>query len=155
MRFNDDYMGCFGKLPERKKTQWIVIHHTCTATPRKTRSALKAKGYSTHFEIDRDGTIYRYAKLDRKCSHCCGANHKAVGVDLTHPAGADWPQAQLDAARELFEWLSAKLGIPLRLYEAFPAGFIYHRAISDTVCPQNFPGPSVFDDVADVEGESC
>lgn len=143
-RIDTTYMDCFGDLPRRKATHGVVIHHTCTATPRKTRSTLKAKGYSTHFEVDRDGHIYQYAKLDRQCTHCSGANWHCVAVDLTHPAGADWPTAQLDAASELFHWLSTELGIPWRLYEDFPRGFWYHRALCNTVCPQNFPGDLLF-----------
>ena len=144
IRFCDDYLGCFGNLPKRSKTAGVVIHHTCTASPRKTRESLKKKGCSTHFEIDRDGTIYRYAKLDRKCSHVSGQNFQFVGVDLTHPKDADWPQVQLDAARELFEYLADKLNIPLMLFEELPPGFYYHRALGETVCPQNFPGCDVF-----------
>ena len=52
--------------------------------------------------------------------------------------------AGLDAAAELFHWLSTKLGIPWVLYEDFPRGFWYHRALCNTVCPQNFPGDVIF-----------
>lgn len=138
------YMDFFGDLPKRKATHGVVIHHTCTATPKRTRSVLKSQGYSTHFEIDRDGHVYQYAKLDRQCCHCSGANWHCVGVDLTHPAGAEWPQVQLDVAAELFHWLAEKLGIPWVLYEDFPRGFWYHRALCNTVCPQNFPGDAIF-----------
>lgn len=146
---NTEYKGCFNGLRARPQTRWIVIHHTCTATPAQTRKELKRKGYSTHFEVDRDGTIYQYADLDRMCSHCGSGNFQSIGVDLTHLKDADWPQVQLDAAERLFRWLSDELGIPWTLYAEMPSGFVYHRAISNTVCPQNFPGEEVFGDTCE------
>lgn len=144
MRINKDFLGCFGKLPKRKKTIGVVIHHTCTTSPARTRSTLKSKGYSTHFEIDKDGTVYQYADLDRKCCHCGSNNHQMVGVDITHAKDAPWPEAQLRAANELFKWLSAQLDIPRICYEELPPGFYFHRAIGDTVCPQDFPKNVVY-----------
>ena len=139
MEFNRKYIGCFGRLPRRTTTTGVVIHHTATASPAATRRALKSKGCSTHFEIDRDGTVYQYAELDRRCSHCGSSNFQFVGVDITHPKDGEWTKEQLQSADELFEYLSVKLGIPRVCYAQLPPGFYYHRAIGETVCPQNFP----------------
>lgn len=139
MKINKEYLGCFGKLPKRKRTELVVIHHTCTSSPDMTRKALKSKGCSTHFEVTRDGVVYQYAELDRRCSHCGSLNCASVGVDLTHPKDADWPEAQVKAAHELFRYLAAQLNLPLTCFERVTPGFYFHRAIGDTVCPQNFP----------------
>ena len=139
MEINKEFLGCFGKLPKRKRTELIVIHHTCTSTPARTRAALKKEGCSTHFEVDRDGTIYQYADLDRRCSHCGSLNCASVGIDITHAKDDGWTDAQIKSAKELFEYLSKKLNIPLEYYEKVTPGFYFHRAIGDTVCPQDFP----------------
>lgn len=138
------HFGVFGRLKRRAQTLGVVVHHTCTATPERTRKALLAQGYSTHFEIDRDGHIYQYAELDRKCNHCGGNNHRYIGVDLTHPAGAPWPAAQIDAARVLFRWLAAKYDLPWVYYDDPPSGFRSHRSACVTECPQDFPYWEIF-----------
>ena len=139
MRINRDYIGCFGKLKKGNKKNCVVIHHTVTRSPSATRRALKAKGCSTHFEIDTDGTIYQYAELDEICAHCGSNNFQSIGVDLTHMTDKPFPEAQLQAAHELFTYLAAKLDLPLVCYESLPRGFYFHRAIGQTVCPNNLP----------------
>ena len=145
MLIDKTYLGCFEdpdkgiRLPKRHKTRGVCIHHTCTAAPKRTRAVLKKKGYSTHFEIDRDGRIYQYAALDRKCCHCGSCNFQFVGVDLTHLADAKFPIVQLRALRALCEWLAARLGVPPVIVAELPPGFYFHRAVGDTVCPQDVP----------------
>ena len=139
MRINRDYIGCFGKLKKGNKQRIVVIHHTVTRSPSATRRALKAKGCSTHFEIDTDGTIFQYAELDEITAHCGSNNFQSIGVDLTHMTDKPFPDEQLQAAHELFVWLAAKLDLPLVCYESLPRGFYFHRAIGQTVCPNNLP----------------
>lgn len=131
------YLDCFGSLPRRKTTRGVVIHHTCTRNAEATRCVLNAKGYSTHFEVTQDGHVYQYAPIDRKCIQCGSNNHQTVSVDLTHQKDAPWPEAQIEAAKELFRWLAEELNLPLVLYKAMAPGFYFHCAIGDTACPQN------------------
>lgn len=138
------YLGCFGALKKRRLTDGVAVHHTCTDTPKATRRALQNKSCSTHFEIDRDGKIFQYAELDRQCAHCGSNNHRYIGVDLTHPAGAEWPRAQIDAARVLFRWLAAKYDLPWVYYDEPPRGFRAHRSVGNTECPQDFPYWEIF-----------
>lgn len=137
MRINRDYLGCFGKLKRGNKQNFVVIHHTVTRSPSATRRALKAKGCSTHFEIDLDGIIYQYAELDEITFHCGSNNFQSIGVDITHMTDKPFPDVQLEAAHELFVYLAAKLDLPLVCYDSLPRGFYFHRAIGQTVCPGN------------------
>ena len=140
---NLDYLGCFGELPKRKAAPTaIVIHHTCTTSPRKTRKALQGKGCSTHFEVDQTGQIFQYADVMKVCSHCGSANVHTIGIDVTHPSGAEFPSVQIQAVRELVEWLCEELGIPQEVHETL-SGIYPHRALGSTVCPQTFPMESL------------
>ena len=136
---NLDYLGYFGSLPRRKeRIKAIVIHHTCTTSPRKTRKVLQSKGYSTHFEVDQLGNVYQYANCDRLCSHCGSANVHTIGIDVTHPQDADFPEVQIQAVRDLVTWLCAEYRIPQEVHEEL-SGIYPHRALASTVCPQDFP----------------
>jgi len=145
MDIDKTYLHCFGNLSRRRATRGVVIHHTCTRNAEATRRVLKEKGYSTHFEVTQDGHIYQYAPLDRKCIQCGSNNHQTVSVDLTHVAGAAWPDAQIAAAKELLRWLSDELNLPLVLYKSMAPGFYFHRAIGDTACPQDPPVDDAFE----------
>ncbi len=134
---NLEFFDCFGKLPRRSKPPTaIVIHHTATASPKRTRSALKSKGCSTHFEVSQDGTIYQYADVGRICSHCGAPNVHTVGIDVTHVTDTAFPEAQVQAVRELVAWLCESLGIPQEVHETL-SGIWPHRALGNTVCPGN------------------
>lgn len=136
---NDKYLGCFDNLKRRvKPATAIVIHHTCTSTPERTRKTLRSKGYSTHFEVDVDGTIYQYAEVNKICCHCGSANFCAIGIDVTHVSNADFPKVQIDAVKSLVDWLCEKCEISHEVHERL-TGIYSHRAIGNTECPQNFP----------------
>ena len=114
MNINKKYYGCFDPLPKRPyKPTAIVIHHTCTKSPERTQKALKEKNYSTHFEVDMDGTIYQYADVNLTASHCCGVNSHVIGIDLTHLKDKPFPQVQVDAAKELVSYLCQAASTPV------------------------------------------
>ena len=50
----------FGKRSENPT--FIVIHHAMCQTPSCTFGTLKGKGISTHYEVDKDGTVIEYGK---------------------------------------------------------------------------------------------
>lgn len=136
---NDKYLGCFDNLKRRgMNATAIVIHHTCTRTPKRTRESLIKKGYSTHFEVDVDGTIYQYADVNKICSHCGSANIHTIGVDVTHMAGAEFPKIQVEAVKSLVNWLCEQYEISHDVHDCL-RGIYPHRALGNTECPQNFP----------------
>ncbi len=137
MNINREYLGCFDCARSMKPTA-IVIHHTCTKTPKQTRSALQKRGLSTHFEVDVDGTVYQYTQTDKQCAHCNGANWHSIGIDVTHMANAPFPDVQVAAVRELVQFLCKELDIPLEIHETL-SGVFPHRALCQTECPQAFP----------------
>lgn len=132
---NKKYYGCFDPLPKRPyKPTAIVIHHTCTKSPERTQKALKEKNYSTHFEVDKDGTIYQYADVNLTASHCCGVNSHVIGIDLTHLKDKPFPQVQVDAAKELVSYLCREYGI-LQVVHTTLEGIWPHCALGNTICP--------------------
>lgn len=138
-QINTEFLGFFGKLPKRThKPTAIVIHHTCSSKPERTRKSLKSKGYSTHFEVGTDGTIFQYADVDDVCSHCGSANIHAIGIDVTHLKDASFPDKQVEAVKELVAFLCKKYGIEHEVHEQL-SGIYPHKAIGNTACPQNFP----------------
>lgn len=138
IKIDKTHMGCFGKQDKKIEPKAIVIHHTATTSPKRTRKALMNKGCSTHFEVDKDGTIWQYREEDRMCSHCGSANIHAIGIDVTHMEHAKFPPEQVRAVQDLVEYLCDKWKIPHVVNETL-SGIYPHRALGNTVCPDNFP----------------
>lgn len=139
IKINKDFMGCFGKATRHIKPVAIVIHHSCTKSSERTRSVLKDKNCSTHFEVERDGTIYQYREENYMCSHCGSSNCHTIGIDITHLNGAEFPAVQINALIELLHYLCDKWDIPYIVRDSL-SGIYTHRAIGDTECPgKNFP----------------
>lgn len=136
---NTDYYGCFKNLKRRQvRPTAIVIHHTATTKPKRTRESLIKKGYSTHFEVDRDGTIYQYADVMTVCSHCGSANIHTIGIDVTHKSGDEFTEDQIYAVKNLVKWLCNVYGIPQIVHNQL-SGIYPHKALGNTVCPEDFP----------------
>jgi N-acetyl-anhydromuramyl-L-alanine amidase AmpD len=93
--------------------QVIVLHYTAGGSAKATRdyfdnvrieAARKdiaragAVNVSSHFLVDRDGTIYRLQPETRFARHCIGVNHIAIGIENVGDE-AKWPltDAQVDA----------------------------------------------------------
>ena len=138
MNIDKSYMGCFGRMKTHIKPTAIVIHHTCTSSPKRTREALKKKNCSTHFEVDTDGTVYQYREEDLMCSHCGSSNCHTIGIDVTHLDGAEFPDVQIQALKQLVEYLCTKWNIPQVVHEQL-SGIYPHRALGSTRCPGNLP----------------
>ena len=67
---------------------------------------------SSHFLVDRDGTIYRLQPETRLARHCIGLNHIAIGIENVgdehkHPL----TDAQVDADAALVRDLAARFPI--------------------------------------------
>jgi len=65
----------------------VVIHSDITATSRDCFRVLKMRGYSTHFMIDWDGTIYQGTDVMKMATHAASdlresVNNFSVGIDF-------------------------------------------------------------------------
>jgi N-acetylmuramoyl-L-alanine amidase len=105
----------------------VLLHYTAGGSAKSTRSymdnveieaerpELRKAGLvnvSSHYVIDRDGTIYRLQPETRFARHCIGLNHLAIGIENV---GDDnkWPltDAQVAANAALIEELAARFPI--------------------------------------------
>lgn len=137
--------------PRKKPVQFIVIHHTDTMTHNGTLAVLRDRGLSTHFEVEKDGTIYRY--LDPKTTiaeHGGWTNDHSIGIDVTHKSGAPFPELQVQAVAALVADLCQQFGIPGTPAPDGPRwdslaelptkyGIFRHRNVRPTACPEAFP----------------
>lgn len=137
-----------------KRTQAIraiVIHHTVTGNAKGTERVLEQRGFSTHFEVSRDGQVIRYMDPDKYAVLASNwANDRTIAIDLTHLAGATWPEVQVAATARLVADLVAKYRLPTGVapdgirfnnWAEVPGrvGILRHRNVHDTECPQDFP----------------
>ncbi|MGH2901891.1 MAG: peptidoglycan recognition protein family protein [Solirubrobacteraceae bacterium] len=105
----------------------IVLHYTAGGTAEGTfeyfsgnhmeagRAKLAAAGdvnVSSHFLVDRDGTIYRLMPETRMARHCIGLNHIAIGVENVGDEHK-WPltDAQVEADARLVRYLASRFPI--------------------------------------------
>ena len=102
----------------------IVIHDTQAKTAESTISwfATKVSGVSSHYLVDKDGTIYQFVDEDRSAwhagqSHFMGEgniNNCSVGIELVDDDDTDkYPEAQSFALIELCADLCFNYRIPL------------------------------------------
>lgn len=64
---------------------------------------------SSHFLVDRDGTIVQLMETDRVGRHTIGLNHLAIGIENVGDRD-NWPltRSQVEANASLVRWLAAK-----------------------------------------------
>ena len=79
-------------LKSRARTgtpRFIVIHHAMCASPACTYGTLKKRGLSTHYEVDKDGSIIEYVDPMEVAFHSRGknVNAKSIGIDITGKGG--------------------------------------------------------------------
>jgi N-acetyl-anhydromuramyl-L-alanine amidase AmpD len=65
----------------------VVIHADITTTSRACFNVLKSRGFSTHFMVDWDGTIYQSTDAAKKAIHAASdyidnVNNRAIGIDV-------------------------------------------------------------------------
>jgi N-acetylmuramoyl-L-alanine amidase len=107
--------------------QAIVLHYTATNTFDSTwtyfshtrieaaRPELQREGelnVSSHFLVDRDGTIYRLMPETWMARHCIGLNRVAIGIENVGD-GAKYPltDRQVEANASLVRYLAGKYSI--------------------------------------------
>jgi N-acetylmuramoyl-L-alanine amidase len=120
----------------------IVLHYTAGGSAKGTRNyfdnprievsrkALAKAGavnVSSHYLVDRDGTIYRLQPETRFARHCIGLNHIAIGVENVGDE-AKWPltEAQVIANAALVRDLAARFPITHLLGHHEVMGFKEH-----------------------------
>ncbi len=97
------------KLP----VSMIVIHYTetktCEHALRILCNADSPKRVSSHWVIDRDGTVYRLVDESKRAWHAGKSfwdgiedcNSASIGIELVNDGAEEYPQPQLDALVEL------------------------------------------------------
>ena len=136
-----------GSLPK-----FIVIHHAVCPTSQCTFNTLKQRNLSTHYEVDKDGSIIEYLDpMSTVAWHAgSGFNHDSIGIDLT--GHGDSPTgAQKQSIRALVTRLCTAFSIPqvvapdgVKFKNAdeiieLGIGIVRHRNVKATGCPGNFP----------------
>lgn len=132
--------------------RYVIVHHSDTATRAGMVRALNAgaKPKSTHYSVDRDGSVAIHADpLDSTAWHCVGANLHGIGIDAIHRHGQPFPDVQVDAVGALLRWLCKIHGLPqVAAVGRFPTkgqlgpqawGVAGHGQIQATQCPDGFP----------------
>src|SRR5205085_9806611 len=92
----------------------IVLHYTGGKSAQATREYFDnvrieaaradiaragAVNVSSHFLVDRDGTIYRLQPETRFARHCIGMNHIAIGIENVGDE-AKWPLTEAQVAAD-------------------------------------------------------
>ena len=120
----------------------IVLHYTGGGSAKATRGYFDtvrieasrtqlaragAVNVSSHFLIDRDGTIYQLQPATRFARHCIGLNHVAIGIENVGDE-AKWPltDAQVTADAALVRALVARYPITRLLGHQEVMGFRDH-----------------------------
>ena len=107
----------------------IVLHFTGSGSAKATRAYFDpprieagrkelaragAVNVSSHFLVDRDGTIYRLQPETRFARHCIGMNHIAIGIENVGDADKfPLTDAQVTADAALVRYLTARYPITL------------------------------------------
>ena len=106
----------------------VVLHFTAGGTyasaywtfASNTPNKGELPGVSSHFVIDKDGTIHQLVPLSIRARHCIGLNHRSISIEFVQEAGAGsrWADqqilarpAQVDAGLRLVRYLMARYGI--------------------------------------------
>ena len=109
---------------ELREPQLIVVHYTAFATrdeafrffapprlDRVSRRDIKGGGavnVSSHYLVDRDGSILQLAPDNVVCRHTIGFNHTAIGIENVGRNAAELTEAQASADADLIGRLVAR-----------------------------------------------
>lgn len=96
----------FGTIEPKR----VVIHHTGGPSWEGAYNTLRASGLGAHFIIERDGTIRKYANLDRGTYHACSANYETIGIEIVNDGRTqEYTSEQYYATRKIIEFLENNL----------------------------------------------
>lgn len=136
-----------------KKIQGIVIHHTNTGSANSTVRVLEDRGFSTNYEVDRDGKVYEYADpaLWEAAATGSGANGETLAIDVTHVGTTqEFTPKQIESLRNLVHELADRFGFPVKVapdndrrdwkdWKGKGYTVFRHRNFKPTACPANLP----------------
>ncbi len=96
----------------------IVLHITEGGSAASAIATFKASvaphRVSSHFVIDRDGTVYQLVDLNYTAWHASQANSRSVGIEhAATTTGKPATEEQYKASAKLVAWLCDHLGIPM------------------------------------------
>lgn len=114
-----DVLEHYRKRGKKKPPGAIMYHYTVTNSPASTIRVFNRYKRSSHYEIDRDGTVYEYLDPTYYVAYHGGKrnNTPSIGVDLTWNASCPepeltcWPEKQVLAAKKLTAYLCKKYSI--------------------------------------------
>ena len=119
----------------------VVLHYTGGGSAKATRTYFDnvrieaargqlakagAVNVSSHFLVDRDGTIYQLQPETRFARHCIGLNHIAIGIENVGVDESQLTDQQRDADAALVRYLASKYSITHLLGHFEVMGFRDH-----------------------------
>ena len=94
------------------KATWRYFNKPLIEAARGKRARAGRVNVSSHFLVDRDGTIYRLQPETRFARHAVGMNHVAIGIEnVGDGAKHKLTDAQLEADARLIRWLRGRYAI--------------------------------------------
>tara|TARA_B100000287_G_scaffold394952_1_gene409424 strand:+ start:2261 stop:3646 length:1386 start_codon:yes stop_codon:yes gene_type:complete len=131
--------------------RFIVIHHAMCPSSECTYNTLKERDLSTHYEVEKDGSVIEYIDPSEVAWHAgSGFNGLSIGIDLTGK-GEESTGPQKQAITDLVTSLCQRYSIPQVVapdgYKYKNAeeiiengiGIVRHRNVKATACPGGFP----------------
>ena len=137
MRTNviDDGLRFRNVLTRRQITNYIVVHHTASASDLTTSDIHQMhlsngwSGCGYHFVIESDGSVHQGRPMWATGAHAEGYNWESVGVNVVgnfEDGDAEPTEAQMESLKILLDDLKAE----------YPdADIVGHRELNATACP--------------------
>jgi hypothetical protein len=124
-----------GKTGDLSDVKGVIWHHSVAPSVGATEAALKWRGYSTHYIMDRDGTIYQYLPDGSQGRHIKPTsgfssftgkpldNNNTIGIEVVAADDKDVTPEQVKAGVAFSKWLAAK-------YHLNPEDFYGHGQVN-------------------------
>ncbi len=122
----------FRSLSYRSRTNRLILHHADASvySPEQIHRLHLQNGWSGagyHFEVRKDGSIYRLRPEGAVGAHASGSNSDSIGICFEGDYDVEiMPDAQKQAGKELVAWLKGKYGV---------SKVQAHRDVCATACP--------------------
>ena len=88
----------------------IILHHTGDSSAAQTFRALRNRGLSVHYIVDRDGTIHNPVTEDKMAYHAKGWNARSIGIEIVNTGKADmqYTNAQYNSIKDLINDIAVR-----------------------------------------------
>lgn len=98
---------------------FVVLHHTATPDLKETVEAFNENNTSSHYVIDKDGSIYRLVKESKRAWHAgesafdgrSDLNDTSIGIEIVNTGDQEFSDAQILGAAELTKYLMDEYNI--------------------------------------------